>query len=65
MLFYRAPIVKVLDLVQFFGWFALSSVYIDVVLNSIITKLQCFVFCMKIIMPPCAKTSILSLKLHT
>ena len=42
------PTALNLDLKQFIGWVAPSSVYIYIVLNHIITKLQFFIFFMKI-----------------
>ena len=62
-----ALIVVNLDYVHFIGWVALSCICTNAVLDSIIAKLQCSTFSMKIAMnkiPPYAITSILSLKLH-
>ena len=50
---------------QFIGWVAPSSVHTDVVLDSIISKLQCSVFYVKRTMnrvPGCAITLILGKK---
>ena len=62
-----ALIIVALDLVQFIGYFALSHVYIDIVLDGIITRLHCFVFSMQLAMNRVllyAITSISSFKLH-
>ena len=62
-----APIIVVIDLMQFIRWVALSRVYINAVLDGIITKMQCSVFHVKIAMntvPGYMITSILSLKSH-
>ena len=60
-------IIKVLDLEKSIEWITPRWVYIDVVLDGIITKLQCFIFRIKIVMnrvPFCTIISILSLKYY-
>ena len=50
---------------QFIGWVLSFCIHTDVVLDSIINKLQCSVFCVKKAInkvPVCAITSILSCK---
>ena len=62
-----AIIIVALDLQQFIGWVAPFWVYIDISLDSIIIKLQCSIFCIRINInrvPLCVIVSILSLKLH-
>ena len=42
-----ALIIIVIDFVQFISCIALSCIHVDVVLNVIITKQKCSIFCIK------------------
>ena len=58
-------IVDFIGLVKFIGWVAPSCVHTDVVLDSIINKLQCSIFYIKRTvyrLPACVKTLILGKK---
>ena len=62
-----ALIIVLVESLQFIGWVALSCVNINNILDGIVTKLQCFIFHIKIAMnrvPLCEITLILSLKQH-
>ena len=64
---YIALFVIVLDLMQFIGWATPSCVCINIVLDGIITRLQCSMLYITIAMntvPLCAIPSVLSLKWH-
>ena len=64
-----ALIVVVINLVQSIGLVAQSSVFTDIILDGVINKLQCSMFCVTRDMvqnrvPACDITSILSMKWH-